>query len=113
MGSFKPSSQINYTSLSDLNTYSNQNMTYTTYAGFSASITRFKFDGTLDVSNYIVLTVYKNNVATGLTLTLNSTGSTSLSSVSVRFTTSDILDIRLQTVGNPGTGSFIADVSIY
>ena len=39
--------------MSDLNTYSNQNMTYTTYAGFSASITRFKFDGTLDVSNYI------------------------------------------------------------
>lgn len=38
-------SQIDYTSLAALNTYSDQSMNYTPYTGGVATITRFRFDG--------------------------------------------------------------------
>jgi len=46
-----PLSQIDTASLTALNTYSNQNFTYTPYDGGSATIKRFEFDGVLDPSN--------------------------------------------------------------
>jgi hypothetical protein len=72
-----------------------------------------KFTGTLDISNYITFTIYKNNVATPLTLTLTSIGSASLTTKSVTFLSTDTLDARLTTVGNPGTGTFYATMDVY
>lgn len=45
-----PTNQIDTNSLTTLNTYSNQNFTYTPYAGGSATIKRFEFDGSIDTS---------------------------------------------------------------
>jgi len=45
-----PPSQIDTTSLSYLNAYSTQTFTYTPYAGGSATIKRFEFDGVIDTS---------------------------------------------------------------
>lgn len=53
-GAALPLSQINTASLADLTTYSNQSMTYTTYAGLTATLPRFKFDGTIDTSRSIM-----------------------------------------------------------
>lgn len=47
-------SQINTTSLTALNDYSDQTMTYTTYTGDTASQTRFRFDGILDTNSTIM-----------------------------------------------------------
>lgn len=47
-------SQINTASLTALNTYCDQTMTYTPYTGGSASQTRFRFDGPLDTNNTIM-----------------------------------------------------------
>lgn len=47
-------SQINTTSLTALNTYCDETMTYTPYTGGSASQTRFRFDGPLDTNNTIM-----------------------------------------------------------
>jgi len=46
-----PLAQIDTASLTALNTYSNQNFTYTPYSGGSATIKRFEFDGVLDPSD--------------------------------------------------------------
>jgi hypothetical protein len=48
------SSQINTTSLTALNTYSDQTMTYTPYTGGSATQTRFRFDGIVDTNQTIM-----------------------------------------------------------
>lgn len=53
-GAALESSQINSTSLSALNTYCDQSMSYTTYQGGSSSQTRFRFDGMLDTNNTIM-----------------------------------------------------------
>ena len=45
-----PTSQIDATSLSTLNTYCNESFTYTTYTGTSTTQTRFRFDGAIDTS---------------------------------------------------------------
>lgn len=47
-------SQVNTTSLTALNTYCDQTMTYTPYTGGSATQTRFRFDGILDTNNTIM-----------------------------------------------------------
>jgi hypothetical protein len=46
-GAALPASQINTASLSELNAYSNQSFTYTTYNGVTSTQTRFRFDGVL------------------------------------------------------------------
>jgi len=72
-----------------------------------------KFTGTLSSTDYLTFTIYKNSVATGLTLTLTSAGSTSRSTVSVLFNTGDTLDARLITTGNPGSGTFYGSILTY
>lgn len=47
-------SQVNSTSLTNLNTYCNQTMTYTPYTGGSATQTRFRFDGVVDTNQTIM-----------------------------------------------------------
>lgn len=53
-GAAVPSANIDSTSLSALNTYCNQLMTYTPYTGGSSTITRFRFDGALDTQQPIM-----------------------------------------------------------
>jgi hypothetical protein len=53
-GAALTSDQINTTSLTALNAYCDQTMTYTPYSGGSASITRFRFDGMLDTNSTIM-----------------------------------------------------------
>lgn len=53
-GAALDSSQINSSSLTALNSYCDQAMTYTTYTGGSATQTRFRFDGPLDTNNTIM-----------------------------------------------------------
>lgn len=74
-----------------------------------------KFTGTLNVGVSMTFTIYKNNVATGLTLTLTSDTPTSLSlsTVSVLFNINDTLDARLLTTGNPGSGTFYGSILTY
>ena len=52
-GAAIPSAQIDTTSLADLSAYCNQTMTYTTYTGSTSSLTRFRFDGSIDTSKSI------------------------------------------------------------
>lgn len=52
-GAAIPTAQINSTSLSELNSYSNEVMVYTTFAGASANLIRFRFDGVIDTSKSI------------------------------------------------------------
>jgi hypothetical protein len=47
-------SQIDGTSLAALDAYSAQSMTYTPYTGGSATLTRFRFDGVLDMNNTVM-----------------------------------------------------------
>jgi hypothetical protein len=53
-GAAIPVSQIDTQSLTDLNTYSNANFTYTTYSGGTSVQTRFRFDGAIDTSRTIM-----------------------------------------------------------
>ena len=53
-GASLPESQIDLTSLSALNSYSAQTITYTPYSGGSATIQRFRFDGVVDTSRSIM-----------------------------------------------------------
>lgn len=52
-GAAIPLAQIDINSLDDLNDYSNELMTYTTYSGSTSTIQRFKFDGLLDTTKSI------------------------------------------------------------
>jgi len=47
-------SEINTTSLTELNAYGDESFTYTPYSGGTATQTRFRFDGTLDTNNTIM-----------------------------------------------------------
>ena len=53
-GAALPSAQINTTSLTALNVYAAQSITYTPYSGGSNSIPRFRFDGVVDTSRSIM-----------------------------------------------------------
>jgi hypothetical protein len=53
-GAALPIEQINTTSLTALNTYSNQNFTYTTFTGTTTTQPRFKFNGTVDTNRTIM-----------------------------------------------------------
>lgn len=53
-GAALPLAQIDTTSLTALNTYSNQSFTYTTYEGDTAVQTRFRFDGVIDTDRTIM-----------------------------------------------------------
>lgn len=53
-GAALPVSQIDTASLTALNTYSNQNFTYQTYEGQTATQPRFKFNGVVDVKRTIM-----------------------------------------------------------
>lgn len=46
--------QVDTTSLTALNTYSNQTVVYTDYSGFPQTLTRFQFDGVLNTNNPIL-----------------------------------------------------------
>lgn len=49
-----PASQINTTSLSELNSYSNENFTYTNYNGVTSTQTRFRFDGVIETNRVVM-----------------------------------------------------------
>jgi len=53
-GAAVPTANIDSTSLTALNVYSNQLMTYTPYTGGSSTLTRFRFDGQLDTQQSIM-----------------------------------------------------------
>lgn len=53
-GASIPVDQIDTASLTALNVYSAQNITYTPYTGGSSTISRFRFDGTIDTSKSIM-----------------------------------------------------------
>jgi hypothetical protein len=53
-GAALPLAQINTASLTALNTYSNQNFTYTTYTGSTTTQPRFKFNGTVDTNRTVM-----------------------------------------------------------
>lgn len=53
-GAAIPLIQVDTTSLTALNTYCDQTFTYTPYAGGTATQTRFRFDGVLDVNRTIM-----------------------------------------------------------
>ena len=53
-GAAIPTSQIDTTSLTDLNTYSAENVTYNLYDGGTSTIARFRFDGVVDTSQSIM-----------------------------------------------------------
>lgn len=53
-GAAVPTANIDSTSLTALNAYSNQLMTYTPYTGGSSTLTRFRFDGQLDTQQPIM-----------------------------------------------------------
>ena len=53
-GAAIPLASVDTASLTALNVYSNQTMTYTPYTGGSATQTRFKFDGVLDTNQVIM-----------------------------------------------------------
>ena len=53
-GAAIPAAQIDTTSLTALNTYCNQTITYTTYSGGTATQPRFKFNGPIDTTNTVL-----------------------------------------------------------
>lgn len=53
-GAAIPASKIDIASLTALNTYSDQNFTFTPYTGGSATIPRFRFDGTVDTTQSVM-----------------------------------------------------------
>jgi hypothetical protein len=53
-GAAVPAANIDSTSLTALNVYCNQTMTYTPYTGGSSTLTRFRFDGQLDTQQPIM-----------------------------------------------------------
>lgn len=56
-GAAIPLTNINTTSLTELNTYSNQTINYTSYSGGAATITRFRFDGVVDTQQPIMTNI--------------------------------------------------------
>jgi hypothetical protein len=63
----------------------------------------------------MTLTVFKNNVATLLTLTLTSVslGEASLRTVGLTILPTDFIDVRLIIVGTPNTGNFTCKILTY
>ncbi len=53
-GAALSASQIDFTSLTALNTYSDASITYTTYSGPTATQTRFRFDGIVDTNQTVM-----------------------------------------------------------
>lgn len=56
-GAALTTAQIDTTSLTALNVYSNQTITYTDYSGLSQTLTRFQFDGFISTNNPILTNV--------------------------------------------------------
>jgi len=73
------------------------------------------YSGTIDPGDSMTLTVFKNNVATPLTLTLTSVslGEAELKTVGVTFLPTDTIDVRLIIVGTPNTGTFTSKILTY
>ena len=82
------------------------------YVVISITIT---YSGTINVGDTITFTIYRNNVATALSVTLTSvTGPTiTLSTIGETFLATDYLDARMTTVNNPDVGTFTASIIIY
>jgi hypothetical protein len=83
-----------------------------TYVAFAINIT---FSGSIAVGETVTFSIYKNNVLTPLTITLNdlSPSSVTLTGFGVTFLTTDTIDVRLTTVGNPNTGAILGKMLIY
>jgi hypothetical protein len=79
---------------------------------FSLSIT---YSGTIDPGDSLTFSVYKNNFVTPLSATLTSVtpGTLDILNVGVTFTTLDVIDLRLTTVGSPNAGSFTGKILTY
>jgi len=79
---------------------------------FSISV---NFSGTVSGSDTITFTIYKNNVATGLSIVIDSTSPNSVTytAIGVKFQPTDYLDARLTTVGTPNVSTFTGKVLTY
>lgn len=73
------------------------------------------FTGTINFPDTVTFAVYKNGVATGLSITLSSVSpqTVDLDTVGVTFLTTDLFEARLITVGNPNAGIFTGKVLMY
>jgi hypothetical protein len=73
------------------------------------------FTGSIAIGESATFTIFKNNVATLLTLVLTSASplSVSLTSVGVTFLPVDTIDVRLTTVGSPDVQAFIGKMLTY
>ena len=76
---------------------------------------QINYSGTIDPGDSMTLTVFKNNVATLLTLTLTSVslGEASLRTVGLTILPTDFIDVRLIIVGTPNTGNFTCKILTY
>ena len=79
---------------------------------FALSIT---YSGTIDPGDSVTFALYKNNVLTGLTVTLTSLSPATVDKgdVGVTFNPGDFTDLRLTTIGTPNTGSFTGKILTY
>jgi hypothetical protein len=66
------------------------------------------FSGTFAAGEAAILTIYKNGVATGLSITLNNLSPPDVlkDNVGVTFTPADVFDMRLAIVGSPDVQAF-------
>jgi hypothetical protein len=78
---------------------------------FSLYIT---YTGTISNPDTLTFSIYKNGIITPLTLTLTSVSGNSLTlnNVGVKFLSTDVIDGRMTTVGNPNAGTFTAKILI-
>jgi len=66
------------------------------------------FSGTINIGDSLTFTIYKNNIITGLSITLTSLSpsTVTLESIGITFLPTDLIDVRLTTVGSPNAGTF-------
>jgi hypothetical protein len=74
-----------------------------------------RYTGTLGVGVTITATIFKNGTATpyALQLTSASGGTIINQQTSVDFILGDVYDVQIDTVGNPGSGTFTATLGFY
>jgi hypothetical protein len=73
------------------------------------------YSGTINFPDTVTFAIYKNGLATPLSITLTSTsaGYAKLDNVGVTFQPADTIDARLITVGNPNAGTFTGKILTY
>ena len=73
------------------------------------------YSGTINFPDTVTFAIFKNGIATPLSITLTSasSGYAKKEDVGVTFLASDTIDARLITVGNPNAGTFTGKILTY